>query len=151
MLQGLDGGDRKLYFDTYNPTSSFWALKILATQPYKRVLASKTTSPNKSGYAGGYDIRAVAFTNDAGDKLGVSAVNRSRTGQMLRVEYPPLANRTVQESRRFVRAPDGANPKYIERNFTVHDFPIVNTKTFDSNGTIFVWLPALSVSTITFD
>ena len=70
---------------------------------------------------------------------------------MLRVEYPPLANRTVQESRRFVRAPDGANPKYVERNYTVQDFPIVNTKTFDSNGTIFVWLPALSVSTITFD
>jgi len=151
MLQGLDGGERMLYFDSNKPTASFWALRILATQPYTRVLASKTTSPNNSAYPGGYDVRTVAFTNAAGNKLGVSAVNRSRKGHILRVEYPPMANQTVQESRRFVRGSDGVNPKYVETSFRVQDSPIVNTKTFNSNGVIYVWLPALSVSTITFD
>ena len=151
FLQGLDGGSRKFYFDSASPTASFWVLRILAGQKYKRVLASTTTSPNNSGYPGGYDVRAVAFTNAAGDGLGVSAVNRSPQGTTLRVEYSPMAGREVIESRRLIKGPTGADPKTVEQEYIVYDDPIVNTKTFGPAGIIYVWLPPLSVSSITFD
>jgi len=151
FLQGLDGGSRKFYFDSASPTASFWVLRILAGQKYKRVLASTTTSPNNSGYPGGYDVRAVAFTNAAGDGLGVSAVNRSNQGTTLRVEYPPMAGRNVIESRRLIKGPTGADPKTVEQDYTVFNNPITYAKTFSPAGIIYVWLPPLSVSSITFE
>jgi len=151
MMQCLDGGGRKLYFDSDTPTSSFWALQILSNQPYKRVLASTTSSPNSSGYHGGYDVRAVATTNDGGNVLGVNAVNRSRQGQTLRIKYPPLAGKTRTEKRRYVRGPEGKNPKFVEKGFTVQSKPLSKAKTFNADGEVVVWLPPLSVSSFTFN
>lgn len=151
FMQGLDGGSRNFFYDSNTPTSAASAIRILAGQPYTRVLASQTTSPNKSGYAGGYDVRAVALTNDVGDKLGVNAVNRSGSGTTLKVVNPRMAGKTVQHKRYVVKAPTGSNPKFVEKNFQVWGNPASSTKRFSNNGTIYLWLPPLSISSFTLD
>lgn len=151
MLQGLEGGERFFFYSNNQPTALLQAMRVLARQPYKRLLRAKTFSPNTSGYQGGYDVRAIAFTNSSGNQLGVSAVNRSRNGQVIRIEYPPLANATRSMRRFSVRGANGENPANVERNYQATLTPAATAKQFTSQGFTWVWLPPSSVSSIVFE
>lgn len=151
MLQGLEGGERFFFYNDNTPTALLQAMRVLAKNPYRRLLKAKTFSPNSSGYQGGYDIRAIAFTNSSGDQLSVSAVNRSRNGQAIEIRYPRLAGATRTMRRFAVRGQTGQNPASVEQNYTATLNPGSVAKTFNAQGSTWVWLPPSSVSTIVFE
>lgn len=151
MLQGLEGGERFYFHNDNTPTAVLQAMRVLAKNPNRRLLKAKTFSPNNSGYPGGYDIRAVAFTNSSGDDLSVVAVNRSRNGQAIEIRYPTLANQTRNMRRYALRGGNGENPANVEKTYTATLNPAARAKTFNGQGSTWVWLPPSSVSTVVFD
>ena len=150
-LQGLQGDRSVFYKDTLKGTPAFWALRMLETQPWSRVLASRTVSPNKSGYPGGYDIRAVGFIDPTGTKLGVSAVNRHNQSMQLEINYAPFKNVSKAVRHYHLSGVSGVDPAKIEKTFNVVTAPTPIDKVFSSTGSIVIVLPPSSVSTITFD
>lgn len=151
-LQGLQGNPRTTFFnDTLTGTPAFWALRMLETQPYSRVVASRTYSPNKSGYPGGYDVRASGFVDPTGTKLAISAINRYNQATTLEIDYAPFRSANKIMKHYHVSGGAGADATKIERNFTLVTAPTGVTKTFSSTGTLVVTLPPSSVSTITFE
>lgn len=150
-LQGLQGERAAFFADTLTGTPAFWALRILEAQPYSRVLASRTASPNKSGYPGGYDVRAVGFTDATGTKLGVSAVNRHNQPAQFEINYAPFTGASKVVKHYHLSGTSGMNATAIDRTFTLITAPASSSKTFSTTGSVFVTLPPLSVSTITFE
>lgn len=152
-LQALPGSPRTSFFkDTLSGTPAFWALRVLASQPYLRVLASRTSSPNRSGYPGGYDVRAVGYQDwSKNGSLVVSAINHSNQPTTLDVNFAPFQNATKVAKHYHVSGDAGVDATTIERNFTLETNPTPTTKTFNSTGSLTVTLPPSSVSTITFE
>ena len=150
-LQALQGDRSAFFANTLTGTPAFWSLRMLETQPYDRVLSSRTWSPNKSAYPGGYDVRAVGYTDSTGNKLGVSAVNRHNQPTTLEISYAPFKSLSKAVKHYHMSGAAGANPATIERNFSLVTAPTSATKTFSSNGTLTVTLPPSSVSTFTFE
>lgn len=149
--QALQGNPRHLFHTPdLMATPAFAALRVLSAQPYPRVVASQTFSPNSSGYPGGYDVRAVGFTDATNSKLAVSAINRATKAQTLEIQFPPLKGQGVGMKHYFVAGPAGVNPMKIERNYTFQMAPATATARFSSTGAITVTLPPASVSTIVF-
>lgn len=150
-VQGLQGTPRRVFFKDLKWTASLAALRVLRSQPYERVVASKTYSPNSSGYPGGYDIRAVGFTDSTGSKLGVSAVNRATKSQSLQIKYARFAGKSVRMKHYYVAGPAGVAPIKVERNYRLVLNPGSVEKRFNSSGVLTVMLPPSSVSTIVFE
>lgn len=150
-LQGLQGGRATFFKDTLTGTPAFWALRMLETQPWSRVLASRTASPNKSGYPGGYDVRAVGFVDATGTKLGVSVVNRYNQPTQLEINYAPFKGTSKTVRHYHMSGTSGVDAAMIERGFKLATAPALTDKAFNSTGSVFVMLPPSSVSTITFE
>lgn len=150
--QALQGNPRHLFHTPdLMPAPAFAALRVLSLQPFPRAVASRTFSPNTSGYQGGYDVRAVAFTNATNSDLAVSAVNRATKAQTLKIEFPPLKGQAVTMKHYYVAGKAGVNPMNIERDYTFEVTPAALNARFSTSGTITVTLPPASVSTFVFE
>lgn len=150
--QALQGNPRHLFHTPdLQPTPAFAALRVLSAQPFPRVVASRTFSPNNSGYPGGYDVRAVGFTDDTNSKLAVSALNRATQVQLLQIEFAPLAGKAVTMKHYYVSGKAGVNPVTIERNYNFQINPAAVSTRFTTAGTFMVVLPPASVSTFVFE
>lgn len=150
-VQGLEGKPRDMFFDDLKPTPALATLSVLRAQPYPRVLASKSYSPNASGYRGGYDSRAVGFTDATGQKLAVSVINRATRSNSFEIHYPPLKGKSLRMKHYYVAGPAGVAPINVERNYTLMLQPAAVSKQFSSRGTLSVSLPPSSISTIVFE
>ena len=150
-LQALQGKPRTAFFKDGVGTPAFWALRMLETQPHSRVLASRTYSPNKSSYPGGYDVRATGFVDATGTKLAISAINRHNQPTTLEINYAPFKGARKVMKHFHVSGIAGADAAKIERNYTLATSPAGVAKTFSSTSSLVVTLPPSSVSTITFD
>lgn len=150
-FQALQGARTTFFPDTLKGTPAFWALRILETQPYGRVLASRTASPNKSAYPGGYDTRAIGFVDGTGTKLGVQAINRSKQSTPLEIKFASFKGKTKAMKHYYVGGTAGADPAKIDRNYVLVSAPTAVNKAFSSTGALTVTLPPSSVSTITFE
>jgi len=149
--QALQGNPRHLFHTPdLMATPAFAALRVLKAQPFPRVVASQTFSPNSSGYPGGYDVRAVGFTDATNSKLAVSAVNRATKFQTLQIQFAPFKDKAVGMKHYYVAGKAGVNPMHIERDYTFQVTPGTTTVRFSSTGTITLTLPPASVSTIVF-
>lgn len=151
-LQALQG-DRSAFFkDSLTGTPAFWALRVLASQPYLRVLASRTSSPNRSGYPGGYDVRAVGYQDwSKNGSLVVSAINHSNQPTPLEINFAPFHNASKVSKHYHLSGPAGVDAATIQRTYTIVTAPAPTTKTFSSAGSLTVTLPPSSVSMITFE
>lgn len=150
--QALQGNPRTTFFkDSLKGTPAFWALRVLEAQPYDRLVASRTASPNRSGYPGGYDVRALGFVDATGTKLGVQAINRHNQPTSLVINFAPFKGKSKTMRHYYVGGPAGADAAKIDRNVTVVSAPGAVTKSFGTTGALTVTLPPSSVSTITFE
>lgn len=150
--QALQGNPRHLFHTPdLKATPAFAALRVLSAQPFPRVVASRTFSPNTSGYQGGYDVRAVGYTDATNSKLAVSALNRATRAQTLQIEFPPLKGQAVTMKHYYVAGKAGVNPINIERDYTFQIAPAAISARFGTTGAITVTLPPASVSTFVFE
>lgn len=150
-VQGLEGKPRDMFFGDLKPTPALATLSVLRAQPYPRARASKTYSPNASGYPGGYDTRAVGFTDATGRKLAVSVINRATSAKNFEIQFAPFKSKAVRMKHYYVAGPAGVAPVKVEQNYKLMLKPAAVSKRFSSRGTLTVALPPASISTIVFE
>ncbi|MBA3563082.1 MAG: hypothetical protein H0W33_03555 [Gammaproteobacteria bacterium] len=130
------------------PRPTYWALRVLRDLKLPVVLRTRTESPNASGYAGGYDVRAVAFRDSCGEQLGLWAVNRSASEQPVAVTYAPFARRAVTVRHAFAAGRAGVDTDVTAQSVELE--PQESQQTFSALGVIELRLPPSSVSSFRF-
>lgn len=140
----LGGVYWKLFEQDLTPTPVYQALALLRRLGLPRVLETHNASPHRAGYAGGYDVRSVAFTDEAGQRLGLWVVNRSNRETVLEIQYVRWAGSAVSIRHDFLGGEAGADPEQI-RPMLVKNKRLAGR--FAPSGALRVNLPPASVST----
>ncbi len=141
-------------FDTSNdlrPNPVYWGLRVLRVMDLPVVLATHTDSPDNSGNAGGYDVRSVAFTNDARSRLGLWIVNRAPHTIRVEVNYEPWQSHAVKIHRYYIAGKEGIDPDERGLAPTVELKPDVEKRRFDGSGTITLSVPPASLSSFVLE
>lgn len=127
------------------PGVIYWTLRLMRESLLNQVLDTNTESRNDSGYVGGYDLRAVAMTNQEKSKYALWMVNRHSLPIRVKLAIPALHNQ--QKSTRVDTLSDN-NPN--ANNVLVPDRLVSKRQytnlSFDNAGEVSVELPAYSVS-----
>lgn len=89
------------------PTPMYWTLHLLHQTRLPDVMATSTSSPNRSGYLGGYDVRAVALADVARTRYSLWIVNRAAKPLSVKVRLPSLDGRTVRVNHGYVAGREG--------------------------------------------
>lgn len=89
------------------PMPMYWTLRILHQSRLPGVMATSTMSPNRSGYLGGYDVRAVALSDDARTRYNLWVINRAAQSQRVKVTLPSLHGRSVRVIHDYVAGREG--------------------------------------------
>lgn len=149
---GLNAGPWQLFdatvlYGDLRPRPIYWALRLLRTSAEGSVLSTRTRSPNRSGYAGGYDTRAVAFRSDS-DKLTLWAINRASTPQPATIRYQPFASRTLELRVTFVGGAPNMDPDDLKHQSQVISGPRVSTVSADQSGRIGLELPPAAIAVV---
>ncbi|HNQ03391.1 MAG TPA: hypothetical protein PKH69_02145 [Thiobacillaceae bacterium] len=131
------------------PSVVFQTLRLLREDMLPVVLETQLRSNNRSGYAGGYDLRATVMTNLQRDRFALWAVNRAPQAISVEVLIPQLAARVVEARHRYVADANlEANNYASAGSITVQEAK--PTLAFDNSGTMHIVLPPQSVSSIGF-
>lgn len=128
------------------PMPVYWALRVLRQIKLPNVVATSTTSPNASGYVGGYDVRAVALADDARGRFGFWMVNRAAKAQAVTVKLPELAGRPVTVVHDFVAGQEGVPADKDRSAPRVVLDPPGQAMRVGTDGSLALLLPASSVS-----
>jgi alpha-L-arabinofuranosidase len=149
---GLNGGPWQLFDATVKhrdlrPRPVYWGLRVLRAMDLPTVLATRTHSPNRSGYQGGYDVRAVGFRDPAKQSLGLWVVNRAAQPVRAEVEYRPLKGQEVQVLHYFLAGKEGVDPDDPGLEPVWQLAPAAATVHVSSTGQLSLDLPPASVST----
>jgi len=150
---GLNAGPWQL-FDVraerrdLSPRPVFWALATLGSTSYPNLYATTTSSPNTSGYKGGYDIRATAFGDNAG-ALTIWAINRSNGETATRFNLKAWSGRKVSMTHRYTSAASGADADAANLPVDINLDGKAMSATVGGNGDLQITLPPSSVSSIT--
>lgn len=128
-----------------HPSAVFWVLHMLRQGMESEVLRTVSSSPNLSGYAGGYDLRATILTNAQQTRWSIWVVNRSKQDQTATLTLPPLAGKTLQTSARVLGDNDlDANDYDDSTRLQPRDLPERNLA-FDAGGISRIQIPGQSV------
>ncbi len=151
-LHGLNAGPWQLFdysvkHRDLRPLPLYWALRVLRKNQFKKVLASYNAGPNTSKYAGGYDIRTVAFQGEGND-IAIWAINRSSAKAPLKVTYKPLRGQKISVKHYYLsgRAGIDKDSPLMEPKLMLDDTSVYATQA-DKSGIITLELPPSSVST----
>lgn len=131
-----------------SPRPVFWALATLGSTNYSNVYSTVTSSPNSSGYKGGYDIRASAF-GDGANELSIWAINRSRTETVTTFDIKQWAGRSVSIVHRSTSTQTGVDPDAENLPVSLNLDPAPQSTVIDQSGQLQIALPPASVSSIT--
>lgn len=139
----LDSGTDELY-----PNVVYWGLRVLREGLLDDAVRVRVSSPNTSGYRGGYDVRAVFMRDRTGARHSLMTVNRSGSAQKARLTIPKWAGRLVNARQYFITggSQNDANVKEEKSRVVMHTRSMALQ--FDAQGMTNVNLPALSVSTV---
>lgn len=153
---GLNAGPWQLFDATIaskdlRPRPIYYGLRVLRTVDLPIVLGTRTRSPNRSGYGGGYDVRGAAFTDASGQRLGVWAVNRAARSTEVDLVLPEWRNRQVTVRHYFVAGRDGVNPDDAALEPTVELEPRAQDLRFSDQGSLTLRLPPASVSSFVME
>lgn len=143
------GGQWSLFEDTGKgllPMPLYSTLRLLRDVRLPIVLSTQNSSPNLSGYAGGYDMRAVAFTDEARREYGFWMVNRASQPTRVTVEIPELAGAHLTIRHGFVAGREGISADNDSNPPTVAFNAQPQNRQVDSRGMLTLGLPANSVS-----
>ena len=148
---GLNGGPWQLFDATIEhrdlrPRPVYWGLRVLRAIDLPVVLATRTGSPNASGYAGGYDVRTAGFTDEKGEQLGLWAVNRSVRMVDLRLEVTSWKDRTVEVRHFYLCGEPGVDADDPRVKLDIQLEPVSESSEFSSSGELILRLPPSSVS-----
>jgi alpha-L-arabinofuranosidase len=152
VWHGLNAGPWQLFdasvrYKDLRPRPIYWGLRVLREMHLPNVLETHTSSPNHSGYQGGYDVRAVAFTDSDRKQLGLWLVNHYAQPLSVQVRYQPLSGRTVVIKHRFISGPAGHSPDDLsmapDQMLLSEDF----SGSLSQTGVLTLELPPTSVST----
>ena len=133
------------------PLPMYWTVRLLRTMDLPIVLATKTSSQNYSAYQGGYDVRAVAFSDESRRNYGLWAMNRAARTQPANIMIPALSGRTLKithdyiSGRESVAADTDRNPPKVVMGLPTHNALV------GKDGSLIVTLPANSVSSFKFE
>lgn len=143
------GGQWSLFDSSNNglaPMPIYGAMRILQEVRLPIVLATQSSSPNLSKYMGGYDIRAVAFTDEGRKEYGLWLVNRASIPTQVTIQFQNLAEVKLNTRHVYLAGREGMS---ADSDTTQ---PIVNLtgkpqiRRTDSQGRLVLELPANSVS-----
>lgn len=132
--------------DSAYPLPMYWAVRILRTLDLPIVLATATTSPNHSAYAGGYDVRAVAFTDEDRSRYGLWAINRADRDLPASIKIPALAGQRLDVMHDYLAGRQGIDadvdmePPRVMLNQAAHGVQV------GKDGVLVLDLPANSIS-----
>lgn len=129
-----------------SPMPVYWTIRVLSKVDLPIVIAAVTTSPNHSGYNGGYDIRAAAFKNETNSKYGLWVVNRSDEASMVTIKISELAGKQLQTRHYFMAGRMGvpADTDKAPPRLQLDGQPVALK--VGANGEFVLALPANSVS-----
>ncbi|MGE0316116.1 MAG: hypothetical protein AB7P21_31265 [Lautropia sp.] len=126
------------------PSAVFEAYRMLRQTLLPQVLSSTTTSPKRSSYPGGYDVRASILRDDGGTRYAVWAVNRDAKEQSLQVQAAALANRRVTVHATVLASADGEASNHERQRVVPESRPAAQLD-FDADGAALIALPARSI------
>lgn len=148
-LHALNGVDRKVFDSDFRPRPTFLAMRVLNYGRNGAVLSTKTSSPDGSGYEGGYDVRAVALANGP-DRLVVWVVNRAVTKISADIVYDRFKGQSVEMKHYYLAGKSGVDADSIGDDYSLALDPKEQALEFSDSGVAQVILPPSSVSTFVF-
>lgn len=139
----LDSDADELY-----PNAVYWGLRVLREGLLDDALKVDVSSPNTTGYRGGYDVRAVFMREGTGARYSLMTTNRSGKEQKARLVIADWAGRTVNAKQYYIAgdSDDDANVKEEKNRVTMRERPLAIR--FDAKGAATISLPAFSVSSV---
>ena len=140
--------DYSARYNDLRPRPIYWAFRVMAEMNLDVGLTTRTASPNLSNYAGGYDIRASAFRNEASDQLALRVVNRYSDYQTVKINYKTFAGKDVEVEHFQISAPVGADPENEDKDYMLELSPSKQKFSFSDSGEIEIDIPPSSVSTL---
>ena len=138
--------DASIRYNDLRPRPVYWGLRTLRALNLPVVLATVTTSPNVSGYAGGYDVRTVGFASEDQSQLGLWAVNRAAKATEVELNAATWKNRSVEVRHFHVSGEPGVDPDDPDVEIEMELSPAVTSASFSATGTLKLRLPPSSVS-----
>lgn len=131
------------------PSATYWSLRMLRESLLEEVIPTVTKSNNQSGYEGGYDLRAVAFTNQQRDKISVWLVNRASMAITVRMVLADAASRKVTADMTILADEDPGINNYGGQ-IRVSPRRTTTPLAFDAKGIVSFGVPANAVMTVQF-
>jgi alpha-N-arabinofuranosidase len=95
---------------SHSPNPVYHSLRVLREDVAPLFVQTRTRSPNRSGYGGGYDVRASVFTDQAREKASIWLVNRAAVPTVVSVELTFLPAAQYTMFGRAIRASGGKHP-----------------------------------------
>jgi alpha-L-arabinofuranosidase len=138
--------DASIRYKDLRPRPVYWGLRVLRALNLPVVLATVTSSPNVSGSAGGYDVRAVGFASEDQGQLGLWAVNRSAKATELELNVATWKNRPVEVRHFHFSGEPGVDPDDPDVKTEMELSPAATSASFSATGTLKLHLPPSSVS-----
>lgn len=134
--------------DALYPNVVYWALRVLREGLMDDALKVSVSSPNISGYRGGYDVRAVFMRDSTHTRYSLLTINRAGKEQKARLIFPEWAGRKVKGQQYYVSGVSDALANTKERKNAVTMRSRAVGLRFDDAGQAEISLPAFSVSSI---
>jgi len=142
MFHKSEGGAR------IHPSAVFHALHLLRQSMEPEVLRTVTRSPNKSNYAGGYDVRATVMADAARTRWTVWAVNRSDREQAVVLRIPALAGRQMRAGMRVLGDENLKANNYLDgKRLQPRDLPHADLA-FGADGSAAIVIPPQSIAVV---
>lgn len=95
---------------SYTTNPVYHSLRVLREDVAPLFVQTRTRSPNRSGYAGGYDVRAAVFTDQTRERTSIWVVNRAATPTVVKVELSFLPGGQYTMYGRAIRSSGARNP-----------------------------------------
>jgi alpha-L-arabinofuranosidase len=132
--------------DSAYPLPMYWTVRVLRSLDLPVVLATETTSPNHSGYAGGYDVRVVAFTDESHGRYGLWAVNRADRDLPASIMIPALSGKKLEVTHDYLAGRQGVDADLDKEPPRVVMNQPARRLQAGNDGVLVLELPANSVS-----
>lgn len=94
------------------PSAVYWGLRVLRESMQEEVLATTVNSANRSGFEGGYDLRAVAMANSNRSNVSIWLINRAGTSIPASLQLPSMANVMATAAVTILANPDPLTSNY---------------------------------------
>lgn len=152
--QAVHGVARQLFdasvkYGDLRPRPLLLGMRLLFLTPDWSVLSTQSRSDNHSGYPGGYDVRAAAFTNPARDAIVVWAVNRSSQPTRAEMALKGFALKQAMLKHDYIAGKPGVSADDPKEDYVFELDGKEVPASFSAPGVLTLTLPPSSLSRVT--